>query len=475
MIIIAGVVVMAAGAWVMPMYTAQLAHDDAATILSNVKEVKSDVSDTEKALTGGKSLGKQSVVALVSSGKDKSELSSLFGDEFSTFNDAFLGGITKSVTGLSGVEVRSFEAPTFLTLVPDDFNGVPVPEADAGTCAANGVLITDTEANYNDLPIDIQGWILENPGGTLENVRLEVCATAGPLQGPGVGEAIIIDIIDIGAAHKFTKNFDYGIVPPNSALRVFITDDPDSGITYNFWIITGDPESVQSIQAIQGLAGNPCNSITITVQDEGDVNLNANEAFVEVAHEFLPFISGLPVGAGGVAAFPGPLPPGTYFIDIFPNDPNLFPSFTELACAANANAAATIDLEDATVLIADLGAGTLVVTITDQTGTSLTNTRSFVDHSTLPIINDICNDGVKNSAQGSAAACPDIPSDFTFDNDNALGNLAEGAATFTITNLPVGNYFIETCTATFQCAFTPAGITNGVTTNVAVEIFVPGA
>ena len=460
MIVIAGVAVIAAGAWVMPMYNAQLAHDDAQQIQNTVKDVKSIVNDVEDGLTGGKDLGKQNIVGLIASGKEKTELTSLFGDGFDEFNSAFLGSQNKAATGVAGVEFKTFSAPLKRTILPDNVDPTDVVEADANTCfTANTDLGSSTTVAQQ-----ILGFVVTDRTAGAVFVRVQVCANGGPLS----GTMIIDEFVTLSAINVlFTKNFDFGVVPPNSDLQVYITTEPNTADTFDFWLLVGDPQSGKEIPTMQGLVGNPCTGATITVNGPTNAALATGTAIVELSHSSVPFHDSKPIGAGGQAFFPGPLPPGQYFIDVFPTDTAQFPVFDDVTCTST-TVNQNINIKNAGSLIS-AGSATLTVKVVDENGAPLTDTRSFVDHASLPVINDICNDA-SIGARATTTICADIPDGDALFTGGTTG-LTDTAGQFSIAGLPVGNYFINTCTSKSSCGGAQVNLVTAGTT-VTVEIFV---
>ena len=467
MIVIAGVAIMAVGAWVMPMYNAQLAHDDAQQIQNSVKDVKAVVGSVEDGLTGGKDLGKQNIVGLIASGKEKTELTSLFGDDFDTFNSAFLGTQKKSGAGVAGVEFKTFNTPLPRSFLPNTLAPADIIESDAGTCTSDGTLL----GSAANTPQQVLGFAITDRTAAANLVRIQVCASTGPLS----GTIIIDEMVSVSAQNVlFTKNFDFGVVPPGSALRVLITTETDTADTFDFWLLIGDPQGGKEIPTMQGLTGNPCNGVSVTVKNPaGNAALGVGTATVELSHSFIPFHDSKPIDNNGQAIFPGPLPPGDYFIDVFPTSSTQFPVFSDVTCNAAAPGSALtnkdVNIKDASAL-ATGGTATLTVKVVDQNGAPLLKTGSFVDHASAPIINDVCNDGNSGArTPNDGTICQAISEGDTIFGNAVLTDTNTGQ--FSIASLPLGNYFINTCTSTFKCGAVEANLVSGGTT-VIMEIFV---
>ena len=77
MILIAGVLVMAIGAWYMPWYQGQLGLGALQGVSDNLSDTKTAVDDVKKDLSGDGLTGKQDLVSLLSAGTDEDDLKSI--------------------------------------------------------------------------------------------------------------------------------------------------------------------------------------------------------------------------------------------------------------------------------------------------------------------------------------------------------------------------------------------------------------
>lgn len=488
-VVIIGVIIIAAGAWTMPLYQAQLAHDDALDIIDDIAKVQADADDLQADISGDGLTGKQDLVALMTAGANEDTLQQLMGDDFNEFQNEFFK-LDPKASQFQNIEVKTFIPVKPRFKLPFDLLGFQVTES----AGAPGDVACNTAGTLFDAvppgpvtplsltgPASIDGWALMAPDTKLvRKVQLEICID-------GANQPTIIDeIVDIGGNHTFTKNFEYGVLVNATNIRVVINDSSNSGENYKLWMFTSNPvvEEIRSINDIGGgIAGfGKCGSITVNVKNAAGANQdNVN---VNLEHSFLPLFksefTGPPNAAGNVVFNPddfgGIMPAGQYFIDVFPpfGLAGAFPVFEDEDCIPNENAVVNVVLVTGAQFAAQGGAqqGNLVVNIKNQFGTPIANTRAFVDAVFAPLFNDVCENG-------GVAAC--------FDGivDNVpIGTLVDPTAdgTFTINNLPLppavtsGTYQVNICgQPPISCAFVPATLFPGQTTTIEVTLFDPAA
>ena len=524
MILIAGVLVMAIGAWYMPWYQGQLGMGALQDVGNDLSDTRAAVDDVKKDLSGDGLTGKQDLVSLLSAGTDEDDLKSLMGSDFDDFKGSFFKKDT-SFNQFQNVKVQTIEPAHPRQLIPATLAGFDVAEfnggAPLGVCGTNGVEFTadpDTvSGTINQLkqllgPSSFDGFVITAPadldGATANNpanhkLMVTICLEAD--NPPFDGKVIAQEIFQIGTSQTITKNFDFGVIPPGLNIRVLLDDASDEGVTYNFWMIRNDP-FVQNITTINDLngslgdLGNACTSITVTVKDGATTPANISGANVNISHSFLPLsASKQSAVTTGVAAFTagdfgGKMPPGTYFIDVLPPaGKTTFPFNVDVECGGDDNvtstATVTAILPSATQFAGSISgattAGVLTIKAVDQFGAPVVPSGNkalsiLVDAEFAPIYNDICLDGdtadesddPNDDADSACGSPPQHQNDVSFFTNTE--NKSTGTATLTGLPLPgtSGQYFIDVCTAENLCGFAEPVLTSTAQT-VIVEIFIP--
>jgi len=480
LVIIAGVLTMAVGAWVMPMYNAQLAHDDALAILFDTKEVKSVIVSVQGDISNKGLQGQADMVSLLTASADESELKKVLGQEFTAFSASFLGGDTQNTFG--AVEVLTFELPPSVELLPDDLNGVAVTDATlSGNCDNNGTTIGTTAG-----PSELVGFTVVTPadfvpGGGADNgpedIRLLICADG--------------DILD----HTFRAAVDetiaykgfFGFIQEGANIRAEIVDGNAGGTpAYSVWVTIEDESFFGEFQHFEGLAGgDTCDGLQITVTEPNPgtgapESPGAGNADVFISHEFLPLSTSSTVSGAGVATFTS-IPTGGYFVDVFSHDATVFPEFSFTTCDATTGGAIddddkiTVTLQDQGTLVASKGAGgDLTINVTNATGAVVSNARIFVNPAFGGFLFlSLCDDGEDDTGNAgvSPVACPEM-----FQEESFTGvTITEGTAsdgTITIAGLPKDTYFVSVCDAVFNCGDVQFALdTADVTVNLEVGAF----
>jgi len=488
-IIISGVIVMAAGAWIMPMYSAQLNHDDAVTIQVKLAEAKTDATNVSNDVSNNGLQGNTDLATLMTASVDQSALQkSLGGENFNAFQDAFLSGQTVNTFG--EINVLEFELPAVVSQSPNDLTGTAIKsQRDTSDCINNGVSFVGGAFSTNPLELtsfsvkaafgngdfDLAG----GAGITTATVHVEIC-----LDNSNVSISDEIALMDVNDV--MSRTFEFGFIPPNEDILILIVDDEGTGNNatndqvYRVWISTADLSTRSVFTHFDGLAGNEtCDGFKIIVRDEAGALIGQDNAIVEIGHEFIPFFIEQSVDNNSEAIFRD-IPTGSWFIDIFPLSATLFPEFAFSSCddfGANGviEAGDTVDvtLKDAGSLIGT-DTGGITVNVVDENGTVVNNTQNFIDFEQGFIINNVCEDGIDNLGSGtSPTACPFLfEGEFLFSNDLTLtdtGGASDG--TFTITGLPVGIWFVSSCDPNFACGFDQVLVTKDTTVTVEIEVF----
>jgi len=422
-------------------------------------------------------------------------------------------------------EVITFELAPAREKVPFDLGGIPItevvatdPSAVETRCQTAGTLI-DEDGKYDDAaggegsfaqidgPSNIYGFAIESPndfdadGNVVvpTTIQIQICLDDDSLDNP----VIIDELIQMEIDTIFTKNFEYGLIPPGVDLRVLIDDDvaPNGGgAVYNVWVFRSDP-TIDTIPFINDdlgdLAATACTSITVNVTDDGGADGDSvDDSRVEMGHFFMPvfdegFTENGGVGVPSTILFNAAslglpiMPGGPYFIDVF-GPGGEFPFFIDVTCD-DVTGAVTVDatLVDADTFLAGLGGGNgdLTINVVDQFGVPVSDTIAFIDAGFAPIIYDVCEDGDAFAVNDgdTGPECFDEVFDLVLTGTGTLVDpVADGS--FTITGMPTdpnsaddtGIYFVEVCAPNFFCNFTPVTITADETTTLDMTVFIPG-
>lgn len=499
--VILGVVIMALGAWTMPMYTAGLNRAAFEDLGNEISETQNQVSNLESDVSGGGLEGGLDLVSLQATTSNEDDLQKALGSNFNSFSNKFIKK-DSSASQFDTIEVKTFEPTKSRFKFPNDLVGMPINEQNGGgvdtpatsTCTTNGTPFDSANDGGAAAPLSatepslINGFALLAPDYAANGdkiIEIQICMS------PGSGTVIIDELIQLSDLHAFTKNFDYGIIPPNQNLRVLIHDTANAGETYRVWIFRSNP-IVQPIRIINdvggglGNLGTQCTSITVNVKDgSAGAGANINGARVQLNHSFMPLTSSKFSSGAGQAVFNnvdfgGVMPPGLYFVEVTPPPANAaaVPFRAQVDCkTGNLTPVVTARLATLAEFSASVGggnvAGALTVNIKDQSGAPLTNTFVRINAQFAPIVNLVC-DGVGN-------VCINPETGANAGDTIAVGTLTDAAAdgTFQLTNLPLpgatGGYGVGACKVVAgvpKCTFQPVNLTTAATT-VNLSIFIP--
>lgn len=507
-IVILGVVIMALGAWTMPMYTAGLNRAAFDTLGNQLTDTQNDISNVEQDISGGGLEGGLDLASIGATTADQSTLQKALGSNFNTFSNKFIKQ-DSSASQFQTVEVKTFEPAKPREKLPNDFTGsshnevAGTPAAttcnadgtnfDAGTAGGVQTLSTVVQGPSSIdgfailAPADLDGAGNANPAFVL--LELQICKDPG-------GPVIVDEMMQIERDHMFTKNFAFGLIPPGSNLKVMINTDVEGGMGYKIWIFRDNP-IVQPIRIINdvggglGNLGTQCTSITVNVKDgsAGGGGAAINGASVKLNHSFMPLIGNkFSAGAGqavfAAADFGGVMPPGLYFVDVTPppgGAATAFPFHTQVDCkTGNLTPTVTAILATATqfagAVVGGSTAGALTVNIKDQSDAPLTNAFVKINAQFAPLIIKVCEDG---SAVGTGCTNPETG---TAAGDTLpVSTLIDAAAdgTFQLTGLPLpgttGGYGIGACKVTGgapHCTFQSVTLT-GAALTVTLTISIP--